>query len=249
MDGEHCSVCQRSVVPPSVELVEAAFERLPGLTAVDAKLAVQQGFGILAERLSSEAANEAAAHLLAAGYECAVVPESALELPKAFHLRRADLLDSGFVTYDVYGRPTKVEWSDVVLAHVGTYREGTIERTKDAGWIQRGEFVVSWDSEHEVVESDVTVLEIVAADPRKRFALVPSPFDYRYLEARKSNDSRKNFAALICDLSRLLASSPARPLARLASDGRSVAAIHRYPSRRLFERHLKWLSWSAVNQR
>lgn len=243
------ALCQSEPSAPPVDLLSAAFGEASGLTAMDAQLAVRQGCGILADRLDHERALTIRDHLARHGYRCDVVPEGELELPRATHVRRADVSPSALVVFDVYGRPSEIAWTAFTVVHAGTYPEGELVTTKEAGWEFRGEMTIAWDAEHDYIETDALTLELIARARRARYAIAPSPFDYRYLAERKRGDSRENFAVLLDDVTRQVYASLPWLAFRSPGDAVDLEKLRRYPSRRLFERHLSWLMWYASSKR
>jgi hypothetical protein len=227
-------------------VLAAAFECAPGLTAIDAQFAVRQGCGVLADRLDHDVAHAVSERLTGLGYESSVVSDGELALAEPFQLRRADLSSPRvLVVYDVYGRPSEIDWSSLKLVHAGTYPEGQFVTTKEAGWEIIGDLTVAWDAEHDYVETDTLVVEIVVGEPCKRYSIAPSPFDYRYLGERKRAESRENFAVLLDDLVRKASPGISWLAFRLPKDRLGLEQLRRYPSRRFFERHMKWLNWYA----
>src|SRR5260370_38237511 len=78
------AVMQKSLEPPSVEQLKAAFRDVPGLTEVDAHILGQDAFGILVKHFTFENATALQTALAAQGVETEVLEEGLPpELPPA----------------------------------------------------------------------------------------------------------------------------------------------------------------------
>src|SRR3990172_4814790 len=193
-------LCQGQPDPPSLDLLTSVFAQVNRLTQLDARLALQQGFGVLAERLLREEADGLCRRLEQAYYPAAVVAEEELALPRATPLSRAGVGDDAFSIYDFYGRAHPIDWKDLLVLHAGSYPRGQIATTRRAGFAVVCGHVYSWDAVREYVETDEIVLELVFASPPRRFSIRPTPFNYGDLGPRRVHDSSANFAILLGDL-------------------------------------------------
>ena len=94
------AIVQHDLDPLPPEPLERAFQAVPQLTATDAKLLARDGFGIIVNNLTFEAAATLQAALNQQGIATDVVDQLDLpKLPPAKRLKRADCTPEALVLY------------------------------------------------------------------------------------------------------------------------------------------------------
>jgi len=222
--------------------VLAAIAAVPSLTNADASRLVRQSYGILLDDLPMEQAQAARDSLAASGHETEIVEQTFLELPRPQVVRRAACTPTGFVTYDLYGRPTKTPWDDILVLSAGCYAGSTSVKVQDAEFVRSSIDMASTflPAQYEYQETDELLLQVLTK-AGARYRILSDGFDYSYLGQRRAAFSGKNFAELVRDLIGHAGQAAANWGARAMSDDKS--RIVRYASPRLFDREACWLRW------
>ena len=193
-------------------------------------------------RRSEHRHDELQARLLQQGIVVERTKDAWLGVPRSTSCRRAAVEPEGLKVFDLYGRDTLIPFHRVLLLACGVVTRGEVERTKDARTVRHGRHAIEVeDAEYGVVERDDVVLDIVTAEPTRRYRIEANRFDYGYLGDRKRANSAENLAMLIGDV---MAARPAIAtgpgVERLLAGARKH---ERYRNARELDLEIAWLLW------
>lgn len=237
------ALVQKSIDPPTKDQCHAAFGQLRGgtLTPADAGTVSRDAFGVIAEWLTAERADELRQAFANVGYDTAVVDHNDLfGLPEGRAARKLEMTDDALVLYDALDRLQFIPWGEVILVAAGLIGKLRLERETElvAGNTTGGPFEFTRSREVNRLFNRVEL--ILGVDPH-RVRIDAKRFNYGCLGGRVTNRAIDNYATLVTDLvSRSTVAMCNRGAVAIAS-GRTLDMV--YPNKRAFEEELAWHIW------
>ena len=243
------AIVQHNLDPLPPERLERAFRSVPQLTTADAKLLARDGFGIIVNNLTFEAAATLQHALDQQGIATDVVDQLDLpKLPPAKRLKRADCLPEALVLYDALGRPTPRPWSQVRLIAAALAPRLETDRMEAICHIRiHGVSVPITEYYHKSQEHLRLMLEIYVHAMPPRYMIIADQFQYTYLGDRLARTALENFLLLLRDLLQYATSARAnRGAEALVADPPRAFS---YPTLHAFEEETVWILWQARQSR
>lgn len=247
------SVVQTTGDRPSEETLRQTFRSLDWLLDIDASAMVRSGYGIVAERLSFDRANELGTALARHGVPNKVVAENQLPtLGVAQQTRRIDCLHERLVIYDPIGRTLTALWPDLRVVAAGIVNRNVVKKIKKEKIVRRpGGFSgvrhetrtdVRFKNEKiEVMQLELFVL--IEGAPR-RFQVRHDRCFFNYLGHRLCSKPEDNFLLLLQDLrDRAVSALLNEGFCQLVENHPDPAP---YPNTRAFHEEIKWLLWRQL---
>jgi hypothetical protein len=245
------AVMQKSLEPPSIEQLRAAFRGVPGLTEADAHILGQDAFGILVKHFTFENATALQTALAAQGVETEVLEEGLLpELPPVRFVMRVDCVPDALMIYDPLGRSFPLAWDQILLIAAGKVAMDEFKQV-------RTQALVVQHSQHETSETITTkeqwndrlLLEIVVSRAVLRYSITadkcPGPL-FEYLGTRRTDDLANNFALLTQDLIRFAPQATINQGAYYLRE--NCEKPFYYHSKSAFYEEMTWLLWQLSLQ-
>lgn len=231
-----------SLDPVPLEALQAAFARVPGLTAIDSAMVARRNDGVLLEGVSKEAAQTAVAALASAGVLAMVADDSWATLPAVTSTLSAEATARGIV----FGRgdPTstlEVSWSSVLALAAGELRRESMRRVAPSRprMLDDAHGSPEDHTELQIVETDDAFLDVVLAEPYRRVRLARSRALFG--ESGRGRDRTAVFCERVAQIGRLVGAGSALGRGvRACLEGRRLP---RYRSVRELEREESWLLW------
>lgn len=253
------AVLRKGVEPLTMDRLERAFGKAPGLTPADAGILCKDALGILVRNFEAVQATALQAGLKAEGVEVEVVEESRMPvLPTGKMIRRLECKPEGLTVFDSIGWKASVAWGDVMLIAAGRVKQATFPRTRAEGDEVRTESIhisahgmpvkVRPEFEYTSRESAEWFLriEIMLAGGVERYSIEGGNFDFACLGERASKSLAHNFCLLVRELVRFA------PHAVLNSGASSIIAgpgeVVAYPRKNVLEDEIVWMLWWAAKQ-
>ncbi len=244
------SVVQTTGDRPSENTLRQAFRTLHWLLDIDAASMVRSGYGIVAERLSFNQANELGTALTNHGVPNKVVTENQLPvLGFAQQTRRIDCLYEQLVIYDPVGRALTAPWSNLSVAAAGVINRNQVKKIKTEKVVRRpgGISGVRHETRTDVrfknEQINVMQLELfvfIEGVPR-RFKIRHDKCLFNYLGHRLSSKPEQNFLLLLHDIrDRAVSTLLNLGFCQLVENPPNPVP---YPNTRAFLEEIKWLLW------
>lgn len=238
--------------PPSAEQFKRAFSSFSNLTDADAVRLAVNTRGILQRRLNRDAARAFHHALEAQGVGAAIVAEEELpQLPDARLLHRVEISPEAFKVYDLTGRPTPVQWSNVALVAAATISRFEFGRTRTERtelrfnpvsgiWPKKAE-----ETGHKVEWDSTQLLEIVLAGGATRYQIEATEFPFKYVIDRPELSAVEKFIWLVREICRHAPDAIQNTVARAICDGQD--SVLKYESRQLLVDEMMWLLWKQAH--
>ena len=244
----HFAVLQKKFDGPSADQLKRAFSSFIHLTDADAVRLAVNARGILMRQLDRDSARAFQRALEAEGIGAAVVSEDELpRLPEGRSLHRLEVSPEAFIVYDLLGRKSAIDWSEVALIAAGAVVHVELTRTQT----ERTELrfnVMSGLSPKRIkeavhkLETDLKlVLEIVLAGGAARYQIEAAEFPFKYVIDRPELSVAEKFVWLVQEICRHAPHAILNGGARVLSGGRE--AVLEYSSRQMLGDEMVWLLW------
>jgi len=251
------AVMQTALAPPSMDQLKAAFGKVPGLAAVDVNILGRDAFGVVAKGLEREQAEAMRVALAAEGFEAEVVEDSALaELPPPQKLGKVTLTPAAFVTDNLVGRVTSLEWSRIAVIAAGRARltDFTQKQVEKQVLVPQGRTFV-WKTITETVtreeKHEHLLLEIITTGGEARYHVVADRPEalllFQSLGEQRSKDAFRNLTLLVRELAGFAPSAVLNHGAHYVCEGSNPAFC--YASQTAFYREITWLLWMIASGR
>lgn len=247
----HFAVLQKSPGSPSVDALKRAFSSFIHLTDADAVRLAVNARGILMRHLDRDAARAFHRALEVEGIGAAMVSEDELpRLPESRSLHRVAFSPEAFTVYDLLGRPTAVNWSDIALVAAGAVRHFEFARTETERTELRFSPVYGLGSKkvtetgHKVETDFRLVLEMVLRDGATRYQIDAAEFPFKYVIDRPDLSVSEKFVWLVREICRNTPSAILNYGARALHKGSDV--MPEYTSRQMLADEMVWLLWSSA---
>jgi hypothetical protein len=245
------AVMQTALAPPSLEQLKAAFGTVPGLTAVDVHILGRDAFGVVAKGLEREQAEAMRVALSAEGFEAEVVEDVALaELPPAQKLGKVTLTPAAFVTDNLIGGVTSLEWNRIAVIAAGRARltDFTQELVEKLVAVPEGRHIV-WKTVTETVtreeKNDHLLLDIITTGAEARYHVVADRPEalllFQSLGEQRTKDTFRNLTLFVRELAGFAPSAVLNHGAHYMCEGSNRAFC--YASQTAFYREITWLLW------
>lgn len=242
------AVVQKTLEPPSLAQLQAAFRGVPGLTPLDAHTIGRDAFGVLVKNFPFEHARVLQMNLRAQGIETEVIDERQLPaMPAAKFVSRLDPQPDALLIYDPVGRDFPIQWGHVTLIAAGQVRLSTFKREvteqPQVRFSADANPYVDFEREvrHREEMNDHLVAEVVLGRASQRLSLRADQFNFAGLGDSRSKDLAENFQNLVRALIR---SAPHAAINRGAYYLRETPpTVFSYPSKNAFFEEIVWLLW------
>jgi hypothetical protein len=251
------AIIQAGLEPPSMEQLRTAFAQVPGLTALDVNILGRDAFGILAKGLGGEQAEAMRSALAAVGFEAEAVEDVALpELPPPVKLGKVTLTPAAFVTDNLMGRVTSLEWKSIAVIAAGRARltDFTKELVNKVVAVPAGRHVelkVVTEAVTKEEKKDHLLLEIITTGAAARYHIVADRPEalllFQSLGAQRTKDSFQNLNLFVRELVKFAPSAVLNHGAHYMCEG--INAPFCYPSQTAFYRESSWLLWMIASGR
>ena len=242
------AVVQRDLNPLPDGCLERALRRVPGLTAMDARILQRGAYGILVERLDAGTAAGVQAALAAEHVATVIVDQTLLPpLPPARVLRKADFGGAQLALHDTLGRPWRLPWAAVQIVAAGwvTLKKVTSQRRTDIKPLYASDGRGRNENDGRYVDREtlgprlVVQLVLDRAPACHRFAA--DEFNYNYLGPTRLALWENNLLLAVADLCQR--ADHALCNLGVSAMGADLQRVPRYPSLAAFEEEQRWLLW------
>jgi hypothetical protein len=239
------AVLQNEFSGPSVEQLKRVFSSFIHLTDADAVRLSCSARGILMKQLNRDSARAFQRALGAEGFGATIVAERDLpHLPEGKLLHRLEISPQAFVTYDLLGRTTGIDWNDLALVAAGEVRRLEIRKTESKRTDIRSKKVkeighkMEWDAQ--------LVLEIVLANGAGRYQIEAAEFPFKYVIDQPELSVPAKFIWLVREICRRTPRAIFNTGAQAILDGQD--ALTEYESRQALTDEMIWLLWNGSRQ-
>ncbi len=237
------AVVQQSIDPPTPDQCRAALGQLAGhtLTPADAGAVSRTAFGVLAEWLTAERAEQLQRAFANVGYAAAVVDHNDLfHLPEGKSARKLDLTDDALVLFDALDRLQFIPWHEVILIAAGVI--GKVRFAHDVELVAADSAGPSLEyKRNREVNTLVTRVDLILGVDPFRLRIDARRFHYDCLGDRVSNRALDNFATLVTELVARSTVAMYNRGAVAIANGDTLDMV--YPNKRAFEEELAWHVW------
>ena len=250
------AVMQTELEPPTAEQLKNAFQKVPGLTAMDGNVLGRDAYGVVVTGFERERASAMQSALAAQGVETEMVEDSVLTAPPApRELGKVEFTPEALQIEDCMGKSFSLEWGEIWIIAAGRARltdftnELVNKVVTQAGRDYTPVLVTASVTKEE--QKEHLLLEVITHGAAVRYHakadLPGAQLLFQSLGQRRTKNPGANLTLFVQELAKFAPAAFLNHGACQMRDGENRAFV--YPSKTAFYREITWLMWMTTTGR